>query len=787
MRYLLMLLLLPLLLNALELSVQSGKEENRDFSLLHLKDSELFLCEAQKDDFDVTTSVICAFSKRPIHPLSKIENSFFTVNSKLQDKTFFIVITPKKKMELYSLLFDLIEDDEVYQVQNDRSKHWVVVGYDETLPLLKPLDRQNSSLNLPIPFADTRHPYVGGLDMLGNPIHMTRVKDVSDYLSIKKSYQERDYTKALSLITEVLNEYPDTIFKSELILYQIRCYHELGQYESLIQSGKEFIREYSADLNMAEVLVDIAHAYSKVAMYTDADYFFDRLFDEHADSDFAHRGMIYKGEQFESSGYGSKAVMFYEKALYEAKDRTIASTAAYHLSQYYLDVGQAKKAAGYAEMILGGNRNFFSNTMDSSIEMALKFASNNHFKMAADIAGALLESMERSDDNYEELLKNRGMWLAETDAKEEAVEAFNTYLSKFRFGEYAEDIKRAKDALFFDVNDENSSQRLSEYEMLMHKYEGDSIAKRALYEKAKLLLEMHEYDAVLQIKAALEALDPTLYEDVETIIQMAALGLIEVSLENKACEKVVMLSENYDINLSAKWDEGLYECFMAAGNFEAAKQIATSHLQSKVYDERVAWLERYLKIDFSLGNYTAASDAARELIALHGKERDDLNGPVYRLLFDASQRLGDSDGMIDAIARIERTYGVDYNDIERYTQMVTVAKDRSDDVMLENFAAKVMELQKRAQSFTQTPYIEFTLTQALIDDGKNAQALEVLSSLSDRNISNAKRARQYYLMGTLYQKEKNPTASRTAFEKSIAADTNSSWGKLATDALKLIR
>ena len=185
---------------------------------------------------------------------------------------------------------------------------------------------------------------------------------------------------------------------------------------------------------------------------------------------------------------------------------------------------------------------------------------------------------------------------------------------------------------------------------------------------------------------------------------------------------MVTLSENYDINLSAKWDEGLYDCFMAAGNFESAKQIATSHLQSKNYDERVSWLKRYLKIDFSLGNYTAASDAARELIALQGVDRDDLNGPIYRLLFDASQRLGDAERMIDAIAKVERIYGVDYGDIERYTQMVTLSKDKKDDVMLENFASKVLQLQERAQSFTQTPYIEFTLTQALMDNSKYARA-----------------------------------------------------------------
>jgi len=783
--YWLSLLLLATSLFSLELSVQGGEENQEEYAILHLKDSERFLCESVIDDLHVVTSIICAFEKRPIQAFANLENNFFHISSKIQNKTFFIIIKPRKKILLKAIHYNLLVDQELYQVNNDYASHWNIIGY-ENRPVFIDKEKENkTSINFPIPFIESEYPYVGGLDILGKPIHMTRVKDVSDYLLIKKSYQAKNYAKALEMIDEVLDEFPDTIFKSELMLYQIRSYHKLEEPEPLIHIAKQFIREYSSDINMAEVLADTANAYSKIALYTDADYFFDRLFDEHKDNRFSHLGYIYKAEQLENAGNNKKALGFYKRALKKSNERSIAAQAAYQIILLELELGKAKKAVKYVKMILDGQRSYFSSRELESIELAMKFTSYDDYQSAADIAGALLESMDKSNDEYEILLKNRGVWLAETEHKEEALALFNTYVEEFKYGEYLEEIKRRKDALFFDVNDENATQKLEHYDLLINKYAGDTIASRALYEKAKLLYELKKYQDVLNLEEELKFLDPTIYEESEAFIEYSALGLIEESLENSQCIRVVDLSKNYDINLSMQWDSELFECYIAAGSYDKAKDIAQAHIKSKDYEERIAWLERYTKIDFALGNYTEVLDAAQELISIRSDENKNIE--TYRLLFDAGQRLGEFETMLNAIQKIEALDGLMYKDIERYAQMVTLAKNVKDDIMLRSYAEKVIQLQEKAKSYTQTPYIEFTLTQSFLQDAKIDKALNVLQSLDDRNISNIKRSRQKYLLGTLFQKLDKLQESETAYSESIKIDTNSSWAKLAKDALKLLR
>jgi len=783
--YWLLSFLLSTSLYCLELSVQGGEENQEEYSILHLKDSEHFLCESERDDFQVVTSVICAFNKRPIQTFENLENNFFHISSKIKDKTFFIIIKPRKKILLQAIHYDLLVDKELYRVQDDYSKHWNIIGYDKNPVFMEKVKTSSNSINFPVPFTESEYPYVGGLDILGKPIHMTRVKDVSDYLLIKKNYQAKNYEKSLAMIDEVLGEFPDTIFKSELMLYQIRSHHELGEPEQLIHIAKQFIREYSSDVNMAEVLADTANAYSKIALYTDADYFFDRLFDEHKGSRFAHLGYIYKAEQLQNSGNSKKALKFYKKALKETTEKAIAAQATYQIILLNLDLGKAKKALKYVKMILDGNRKYFSSRESESIELAMKFSSYNDYQIAADIAGALLESIDKTNDNYEILLKNRGIWLAQTEHKEEALTLFNTYLEQFKYGEFVQEVKRKKDALFFDVNDENSTQKLKHFDLLINKYAGDTIASRALYEKAKLLYELKKYQDVLDLEAELKLLDPTIYEESEAFVEHSALALIEESLKNNQCIRVVNLSKNYDINLSMQWDAKLFKCYLAAGNYDKAKGIAQTHIKSKKYEKRITWLERYTKIDFALGNYTEVIDAAHELISLRSDESKNI--ATYRLLFDAAQRLGDTETMLNAIQKLEALVGLVYEDIERYTQMVTLAKKLKDDTMLRNYAQKVLQLQEKAKSYTQTPYIEFTLAQSLLQDAKIQKALQVLQSLNDKNISNSKRSRQKYLMGTLFQKLNKLQESKKSYNESIKVDANSSWARLAKDALKFFK
>lgn len=787
------LFLLPLMLSffltgalsSFELSIQTGKEENQPFSILHLEDNLPFLCRAQKNDFELTIEVICAFDRRPDKPMETLNNNFFYITSTVKDENFFLIIRPHLRMELLPVLFDLTRDNTTFIADTERAQHWNIIAYEKSNPFQSTVKKTTSTLALPVSMADNALPFVGGLDIDGNPIKMTRVKDVSEYLTIKLDFGAKKYEEVLERIEALILEYPDTVFMSELMLYRIRCYHHLDNPDDLIVTAKQFIRTSSGDQNIAEVLAYTAKAYSDIGLFIDADYFFDRLFTEHEDSDFAVLGMIYKGDQYVESGNSSKGIVFYEKALYATGNVNYASTAAYKLANYYLGAGKTEKASEYVGKILEGNRDYFSKDIEGSIALAMLFSDREDYVTAAAISHIIHTALIKGDEVHETQLKNEGIWLAKTDEKAQALKVLNNYLTTYQYGMYIDEVKHAKDALFFDMDDMNTTAKLQAYDELMATYKGDTIAQKALFKKANLLCDEEEYAAVLELNSSLAALDPSLYES-EALIERAAQALMQRLLEKPDCAEAARLGEQYNVTLAASWDEAVFKCANATGDYTRAKAIAAAYLKVKTLNERMKWLERYLDIDFRLGNYADAQREANEFIAMYQVESPGLCHDVYRKAFDAAQRLNDEEKMIASATTLESVCGLDFKDIERYTQMVALAAERKNDSMIETYGSKVMQLQALNNAYTQSPYIEFTLYDALLKLGKTAAAVETLRSLDARELSSGKRARQQYMLGTQLQKMGDNEASKKAYEASIAADEASAWAKLAKDALALM-
>ncbi len=780
------LLLVCTSLYALELTVKSGKEEGASFSTIHLKDDLPFVCEAQHDDFDQTKQIICAFSRRPSQDFKPLSNSFFSVTTETRDGTYFVIVTPFAKMELIPVLFELPKEKRVFSAPAERSKHWMIVGYTETMPLIREEAPTPTSINFPVTFSHDTMPYVGGLDIKGNPIKISRVKDVSEYLAIKRFYKVKNYEQALELTVATLDAYPDSIFRSELLLYQMRCYHHIGNPEGLLEISKEFLRAYASDENVPEVLAYTAHAYSQIGLYTDADYFFDRLFTEHEGERFATLGKIYKAEQLEDSGNSKKAITYYEEALNEAKDIDIAAQAAFRISRYYLDFGKTERAAEYARKIIDGNPGYFSEQLLESRDMALAFANRGDFDTAADITAVLLDTLNPGHEFYEPMLRDLGVWLAQTPRRDEAAAALDKYLKSYQYGDYVAEVQKARDALFFEMPDSNMTAKMAAFDALQEQYAGDPIADKALYQKALLLEGEGRYRDVLDMNASLARLDPGVYPDADALVPRAAKALMQQALEKKACSEVITISERYRVELNETWDEGVYECAMYGGNFAKAKSIANPYIKSTEIGTRMAWLERYIRADFATGNYEESAAGAEELITLAKSEKSRAYDNAYRVRFDALARMGNNEAMLQAIGDVEKAFGIDYKDVERYTQMVTAAKELKDSAMVEVFASKVMTLQERARSYTQSPYIEFALAAAQSDLGKSAEALKTVRSLDKRTLDAGQRARAKFMEGSLLQKLGRDGEAKAAYEAAVASDGESAWGQLAKDALALM-
>ena len=768
---------------ALEISLQGAKENHQPYSTFHIRDSEKFLCQEVLDDFEAVSKIVCAFSKSPSQKIQKLQNSFFEIDTETKKETFFLVIKPFHKMKLFPMVFDLKKEETIFSADIKLSNHWMIVGYPDEMPLLQKHEYSEAAINFPFTYPEDMLPYVGSLDMKGNPVHIKKVGDVTEYLKIKKLYEEKNYEFTLELINDIMREYPNSLFRAELLFYKIRVFSKLQENEKVVEAAKEFLREYSSDENVAEVLSLIARAYSKLGMSSDADYFFDRLFNEHADSPYSYWGYIYLAESLENDGSSTRARTLYEKVLSQSDDIDVAAEAAFKLAQNHMANSNAKGAAAQIEKIIKAKPEYFAQTnIYKSMDMMYDLADNAELVQAAGIAKALFENIEPTVDVYEELSRNIGIWLSKTDKKQEALTALNKYLERFGGGMYAEEVQIAKDSLFFDVSDENASVKLETYDKLMDEYQDDSIGNKAIYEKAKLLIAEEMFAEALGMERELLNLNQQEYPDVQEIITQAAIGTMKRALELKECNSVLLISSQYKIELSDEWDDGVYECAMKGADFELAKKMADKNLKSKDIEHRKKWLSRYIKVDFATGNYSNVIEASKELIALIKDDKESQYKDVYRTLFDTYHRLEDQQKMIESIVALTKVYRDDYRDIERYVAVMAVGSDIKDNNLVIEYGEKIMAIQQSSDSYAQSPFVEFALYGAYIEKEDYNRALEVISSLDALELDATQRARQKYLLGSVLEKLWRDDESQKAYQEAIDAAPESAWAELAKSA-----
>jgi tetratricopeptide (TPR) repeat protein len=288
------------------------------------------------------------------------------------------------------------------------------------------------------------------------------------------------------------------------------------------------------------------------------------------------------------------------------------------------------------------------------------------------------------------------------------------------------------------------------------------------------------------MESDLYRLESSVYPETTSMITKSAIGLEKARLKEGKCDEAMKLQRMYKIRLLSEWDEDIFNCALNTTQYAAAKKIAQSHLKSKSIAERQIWLYRMVKTQFGLGEYKEAIKGGNELITLLEAEKNPQLNDIYRIMFDTAQRVGDGEGMIRYIKSVEGAYTNDFKDIERYTQMVSLGLSRKDEGMVQTYAVKVAALQERTKTYTQSPYIEFTLAQSYQNLGKDTAALSVLKTLNKQKLETDKRARQQYLIGAIEQKLGHKREARDAFNASIKTDKNSAWGKLAKDALGLL-
>ena len=778
------LILFPLTLFSLELTLSIGSEDKQEYGIIEIFNDEPFACTLQNDPLGIPKELICFFSKKPNETLKPVESEFFRIETKLRKGNYFLIVKTNYKLYAKPIIFDLLKKDPIFDAKTSSAKHWIVIGYVDKLPVIEPSKRKPTAISFPFLIEDGELPYVGGLDLKGNPVHIKNSRDVKAFVNVKELFKKGKYVNCAETVDEILKLYPNTLFKAELLYYKIKSLFGLKQYENVITLANKYLKEHSGSENVPEILMMTAVSYYKNGQYADADYFFDRLFSEHADSVYTMWGYVYKGDMAVDSGEYTKAEKFYKKALSKTRSIDVAATAAFELSKLYILLKRYDKAKYYLEKILKAKDDFFFKHYEEAKNMMLDLSDAKLYGEAADIVKAILKYMPKKHDDYESNLHYLGDWLAKAGRKKEALAALERYIKEFKDGNYIDEVEKTRDSIFFGTQQKDYKALLKKYDELIKRYKGDPIAKKALYEKAKLMLDKRMFSDILQIKDQLQSLDIQTYPLKDEIVHKAALGLMESALKNKECQVVLDIQNEYNISVSSKWDFGLYECFIKAANYQKAKKIARRNLKTDDIKTKKKWLYYYAKVDFETGNYSETIDAINDLLLLIEDTKKSPYKDIYRTLFDAYARVGDFEGMIKTIEKIEEIFGVSYEDMDRYVDMINIGITKKDNNIVIEYGKKLYDLQRRIKSHAKSPFVEFALYDAYMDKGDYNAAYEVIASLDSVKMSNEKRARALYLKGAVLEKLWRNDEARKAYEDCIKTEPDSAWAKLAKSAIE---
>ncbi len=770
----------PLL--SLTLSVNVGREDNENFSTIHIKEDIPFECFRDIDEFDQITQIQCVFPREPKEKFEAMTTNFFKIDSFVKRGKYYVRIYPVEKIESFPIVHTLYETGNIYPASQAKlSKHWTIVGYTKKLPHISPEITPPLGINFPVEMAEVKLPSVGALDISGNPIELDKVNDVSAYMRIKSQYESGNYDLLAKNVDTMFKRFPNTIFRAELLLYKMRGYHHTNESEELLRVSKEYIREHSDDENMAEVLAYTANAYSSVGMQSDAGYFYERLFKEHPRSKFASLGMIYLGDQYISSGKQKPAESYYENALYNTSDVEIASMAAVRLAKMNLEKGDLDRAAELYSKIVEGNSKYLLHDLEKNYDMARALANRGDKNVAVNILEGMIEHLPQANDLYEEMVKDIGIWLSELGEKASAYKALKKYQELYGESEYTAEIQEALDSLFYTPEDANTSALLAEYEGLEEKYANQEIGQKASLEKARLYFNEKQYQSVLDMQGS-GVENETEFFDLE---QRSAQELALVTLEKGECAKAIYLSNEYNLTLDKKFDSSLYDCSFKTGNYTLAHKTASQHLKDK--ERRLDWLYRYAKTLNKLGQYEELVKVASDVITLSQIENTSSYDDILQDLFYTHERLGDVQGMISTIKELENRRGLVYDDIELYVSMIKLGLKERDDILIQTYTNKVMTLQEKTKSYSQSPFVEFAALQVLKAQQKEKEQLSLLNELLKRDLNDKEMSRAQYMIGSLLMKENKDKEAKAAFDLSIKADEKSPWAGLSRDALELLQ
>ncbi len=795
MKFLILILIVSIQVFALNIYLNSAKENGNTYAILHIVDNDAIECHTIPLALD-KKNYICKFNKIVKTKIEEKKLRFVDVDFLEKNNEFYIKIDPKYNSKLFPLNEKLYDTRDVADEKiATKSKHWVILLYKK-YPFGKV--SKSDGINFPVTYDEYLKPYIGPVDLNGAPISDMNGKDIGYYLDIQKEFKNQDYDDTVKDVDRVLKQYPNSIFKSDLLLYKLKSIDisieknispvsDRYANSDVTKLAKSWIREFSSNESIPQVLLILVKGYLRADSSSDANYFLDILVTEHKNSPYTKKAILYFADSLYNKNKKIKAMKLYEDVLYSAKNLDIASLAAIRLANSNINMGKAKKAKEYLLKVLNANKKYLLKDKDATSNLAVKLAANGLEKIAATLNDLLLNNLKKGEyDTKELLLKQAGDWYAQAGDVNKAYARYKEYKKEYKDGIYINEVNRAIDRLFFKIKDTNQTKLLNYYNLLISKYNND-IKDKAVIEKAKLLLREKKYKNVIDMKPLLlsaEDKNSTLGKD---ILTKASIVLINKDLKKKRCQNAINLLEVNSVDMySIGNSNGLFDCFMVTARYKKANDLSNSKLKARNLKEKFVWLQNLIISYQKLQKYNKIISLRDDLFKLSKIVKKPIKASVYRALFNSYfyQRMYNK--ALAMSHKLEKQWPNDIKNIEPYYKMANYANSTREDLLLISYLKKIISLQHKFGVNYYSPKVEFLYIDALKRLSRIQKAQKIAKGLLAEKMNDKDRSRVLYEMGELNLKLKNTKKARKYFLECTKIPKGNSWRGLCKDNLELL-
>ncbi|EKS3506436.1 flagellar protein, partial [Campylobacter jejuni] len=216
MRILFLILLSFLNAFAFELVLNTGRENNQAFAVLHASNDLEFTC--QKFITEAKVHFECDIAGMVDNKLKDQSFSAFDLKFIQEAQKIKMIILPKIQARMFDTSQNIYIDKELSSSSSHKSKAFTFIFTPELAPI-----KDYDGLDFNINFPHESLPYVGALDLNSDPVVIPQSADINTYLRIKKEYDKANYNQVVIDAQNAINRYRGSIFTSEFILYKLRA------------------------------------------------------------------------------------------------------------------------------------------------------------------------------------------------------------------------------------------------------------------------------------------------------------------------------------------------------------------------------------------------------------------------------------------------------------------------------------------------------------------------------------------------------------------------------------